>query len=137
MLNKVGFIVFIALVAADQALADSVTKCLDAAGKVTFVQGPCPDASVGSQSMSVDNAAPSGSSAPTQMADPLGPAVPAAAPSGFTEAGQPPVQPAQPADTSDSDSSSSYYDQEPLPNRDDLQPRQQLYIDNRINTPRR
>lgn len=63
--------IFGALAVFSQAQADTVFKCVDAAGKVTFTQNQnCPRSSALDDVVSAHNAAPSGSSAPVQMADP-------------------------------------------------------------------
>ncbi|WP_324730974.1 hypothetical protein [Pseudomonas paeninsulae] len=66
--------VLAAAVLASQAHAASVMKCVDAAGKVTFVQNAnCPRGNTLSDMVSAHNAAPSGSSASSRMAAPSKP----------------------------------------------------------------
>lgn len=68
-----GYIKFLglaALLGAGQAGAATMFKCVDAQGKITFTQANCPDNHQLDDVVSAHNAAPSGSSAPTQMAAP-------------------------------------------------------------------
>lgn len=53
------------------AQAATVFKCVDAKGKVTFTQQNCPDNHALDDVISARNQAPSGSSAPTKMAEPV------------------------------------------------------------------
>lgn len=67
-------IILAAALLSSQLQAASVMKCVDAAGKVTFTQNQnCPRATELNSVVSARNAAPSGSSARVQMADPKKP----------------------------------------------------------------
>lgn len=63
-----NIIVYASLLIMPGAQAATVAKCVDDAGKVTFSQHGCPTSSVSADTLKVDNATPSGSSKPTQMA---------------------------------------------------------------------
>ncbi|WP_405120744.1 DUF4124 domain-containing protein [Pseudomonas leptonychotis] len=61
---------FITALLAGDAYAATMFKCVDAKGRVTFTQANCPDNHELDDVVSVHNAAPSGTSAPVQMAAP-------------------------------------------------------------------
>ena len=68
-----ALIALAAVLLSSQLQAATVFKCVDAAGKVTFTQNQnCPRSSDLDDVISAHNAAPSGSSAPVQMAQPRG-----------------------------------------------------------------
>lgn len=69
-MHRFGFILA-ALLLSSQASAATIFKCVDEAGKVTFTKSAnCPRNSGLDDVISAHNAAPSGSSAPVQMATP-------------------------------------------------------------------
>lgn len=69
-MHRSGFILA-ALLLSSQASAATIFKCVDEAGKVTFTKNAnCPRNSGLDDVISAHNAAPSGSSAPVQMAEP-------------------------------------------------------------------
>lgn len=61
---------FFATLLAGNAYAATMFKCVDAEGRVTFTQANCPDNHELDDVVSAHNAAPSGTSAPVQMAAP-------------------------------------------------------------------
>ena len=50
--------------------AEELVKCIDTAGKLTFVKDRCPPVHESNEKIEVKNPPPSGSSPPTRMADP-------------------------------------------------------------------
>ncbi|SFJ07545.1 protein of unknown function [Pseudomonas guineae] len=69
--SAVRFITFfIAAMLLGNAHAATMFKCVDAKGRVTFTQANCPENHELEDVISAHNAAPSGSSAPVQMAEP-------------------------------------------------------------------
>lgn len=73
-MRNFGFILA-ALLLSSQASAATIFKCVDEAGKVTFTKNAnCPRNSSLEDVVRAHNAAPSGSSAPVQMATPSAPA---------------------------------------------------------------
>lgn len=63
-------LLFLAALTAGDAYAATMFKCVDAKGRVTFTQANCPDNHELDDVVSAHNAAPSGTSAPVQMATP-------------------------------------------------------------------
>ena len=64
---------FCAALLAGDAYSATMFKCVDAKGRVTFTQANCPDSHELDDVVSVHNSAPSGTSAPVQMAAPRQP----------------------------------------------------------------
>ncbi|GGM12639.1 hypothetical protein GCM10009425_24480 [Pseudomonas asuensis] len=83
------------------AQADTILKCVDKAGQITFTQGRCPSGQSLADRIEVDNPPPSGSGPVTRMAAPMPP----------PEAEQPKVEPQAktPKSTSRSTSDSDEY----------------------------
>lgn len=80
-----------AMLLSSQLQAASVMKCVDAAGKVTFTQNQnCPRDHALDDVVSAHNAAPSGSSAAVQMADPAKPRQQKSSGQSFVVVGAPP-----------------------------------------------
>src|SRR5690606_39109119 len=69
MISKV-FLVCLLAAAMPAAQAATVFKCVHAQGKVTFTQQNCPENHALDDVVSARNQAPSGTSAPTKMAEP-------------------------------------------------------------------
>ena len=65
-----SLMLLILLVAALFAHAASVVKCVDAAGKVTFVQHGCPSVDHASEVVTANSPRPSGDGPATRLADP-------------------------------------------------------------------
>lgn len=70
MKNTIRLLCVVLIALAGPVNAEELVRCVAPSGKVTFVKHSCPPANISRETLEVNNPPPSGSSPPSQMADP-------------------------------------------------------------------